>query len=124
PGLHRQDARRVEGGPELVVPADPPVARPSALPSEPEPSPPLSVEAAPRIDLLELVYLAVALAVGGAAWVALALAELGLFLGALGALASIAAGAVLAAVVLRGAHAGRAWRLGRAARLELVGATG
>lgn len=57
--------------------------------------------AAAPIDALDLAYAAVAVAVCVAAWCALLLAELGLFAGAIGAVAALATGLVAAVLVVR-----------------------
>ncbi|HEY3108140.1 MAG TPA: hypothetical protein VGL23_05270, partial [Chloroflexota bacterium] len=78
----------------------------------------------PTVDPVELAYLGLALAFGAAAWCALVLAELGLFLGLAGALASIlvglAAGLALVRAVVGAAGLARPSRLALAAALGLL----
>jgi hypothetical protein len=97
-----------------------------AAPAETATVPADLTPARPRrtVDPLELAYVGLALALGAAAWCALVLAELGLFLGLAGALASIliglAAGVALVRSVVGAAGLARPRRLALAAALGLL----
>lgn len=111
PGRH---AARPAGRRPLI--AEHPV---EAAPVASEPTGPTSAAGA---DWLEAAWLAALLAVAGAAWATLLLAEIGLFRGVVAALAVLCLGAALAVVGLR--ELSRRVAFERPSRVELVAAAG